>query len=53
LLGSFIGILVWQGITAGINPDPTALNTSPTSAILGIAVLVFREALECIMVLSG
>ena len=43
------GIFVWQGIAAGGNPDPTAPNTSPTAALLGIAVLVFREGLECIL----
>jgi high-affinity iron transporter len=45
--------LVWQGITSGGNPDPTAPNTSPTAALLNIAVLVFREGLECILVLSA
>ena len=47
------GIFVWQGIAAGGNPDPTAPNTSPTAALLGIAVLVFREGLECILVLTA
>ena len=55
LLGalSVAGVLVWQGITSGGNPDPTAPNTSPTAALLNIAVLVFREGLECILVLSA
>ena len=48
-----VGILVWQGITAKGNPNPTAPNTSPTSAILDIAVLVFREGLESILVLAA
>lgn len=47
------GVLVWQGITSGGNPDPTAPNTSPTAALLNIGVLVFREGLECILVLSA
>ncbi len=47
------GVLVWQGITAGGNPDPTAPNISPAAALLNIAVLVFREGLECILVLSA
>lgn len=46
-------VFVWQGIVAGGNPDPTAPTTSPTAAILGIAVLVFREGLECILVLTA
>jgi high-affinity iron transporter len=45
--------LVWQGVTSGGNPDPTAPNTSPTAAVLNIAVLCFREGLECILVLSA
>jgi high-affinity iron transporter len=48
-----VAVLVWQGITSGGNPDPTAPNTSPTAALLNIAVLVFREGLECILVLSA
>jgi high-affinity iron transporter len=47
------GVLVWQGITAGGNPDPLAPNTSPAAATLNIGVLVFREGLECILVLSA
>ncbi len=46
-------ILIWQGITAGGSPDPTTPNTSRTAAALDIAVLVFREGLECILVLSA
>ena len=48
-----VAILVWQGITAGGNPDPTAPNTSPAAALLNISVLVFREGLECILVLTA
>ena len=48
-----VAVLVWQGITSGGNPDPAAPNTSPTAALLNIAVLVFREGLECILVLSA
>lgn len=50
---SVAGLLVWQGISAGGNPDPTAPNTSPTASLLNIGVLVFREGLECILVLSA
>jgi len=45
------GVFLWQGITSGGNPDPTAPNTSPTAALLNIGILVFREGLECILVL--
>jgi high-affinity iron transporter len=45
--------MVWQGMTAAGNPDPTAPRTGTASATLDIAVLVFREGLECILVLSA
>jgi len=48
-----LGILIWQGVTAKGSPDPTQPHTSQTVAILDIAVLVFREGLECILVLSA
>ncbi len=47
------GVLVWQGVTAQGAPDPTAAHTTPAVATLDIAVLVFREGLECILVLSA
>jgi high-affinity iron transporter len=48
-----IAILTWQGITAEGAPDPTQPNTSPTVAFLDIGILVFREGLECILVLAA
>ena len=48
-----VGVLAWQGVMAAGNPDPVATHTSPTVAILDIGVLVFREGLECILVLSA
>ena len=48
-----VGVLAWQGLTASGNPNPTAPQTSAFVAILDIAVLVFREGLECILVLSA
>jgi high-affinity iron transporter len=47
------GVLVWQGVTAQGAPDPTLPHTSPMVAILDIGVLVFREGLECILVLAA
>ena len=46
-------VLIWQGVTASGNPDPTVPHTSPGVAILDVAVLVFREGLECVLVLSA
>jgi high-affinity iron transporter len=47
------GIFVWQGITTHGAPDPTLPHTSRAVASLDIGVLVFREGLECILVLSA
>jgi high-affinity iron transporter len=47
------GIIVWQGFTAHGAPDPMQPNTNPTVAFLDIGVLVFREGLECILVLAA
>src|SRR5205807_7702633 len=48
-----IAMLVWQGVSAQGAPDPTRPNTSPTVAFLDIGALVFREGLECILVLAA
>jgi high-affinity iron transporter len=48
-----IAILIWQGIFAQGAPDPTQPNTSKAVAALDIGVLVFREGLECILVLAA
>ena len=48
-----LGVFVWQGVTAKGAPDPTQPHTSQAVALLDIGVLVFREGLECILVLSA
>ena len=48
-----LALIVWQAITANGVPDPLAQAASRPSATLDIAVLVFREGLECILVLSA
>src|ERR1700730_17057967 len=48
-----VAMLVWQGMTAHGAPDPTQPNTTPTVAFLDIGILVFRERLECILVLAA
>jgi high-affinity iron transporter len=46
-------LLIWQGVTAAGTPDPTVAHTSPLVAVLDIAALVFREGLECMLVLTA
>ena len=48
-----VAMIVWQGLSAHGAPDPTQPNTSPTVAFLDIGILVFREGLECILVLAA
>ncbi|GMA62061.1 hypothetical protein GCM10025859_25010 [Alicyclobacillus fastidiosus] len=48
-----ITVLVWQAITSAGDPDPTAHGISPTAGIIDTGVLVYREGLECIMVLAA
>ncbi|MCH5586626.1 FTR1 family protein [Shimazuella sp. AN120528] len=48
-----IGVIIWQGVNFHGNPDPTAKNITPGSAIINTAILIFREGLEAILVLSA
>jgi high-affinity iron transporter len=48
-----IAMIVWQGFAVHGAPDPMQPNTSPTVAFLDIGILVFREGLECILVLAA
>ena len=46
-------MIIWQGITTHGAPDPTRVNTSPTVAFMDIGILVFREGLECVLVIAA
>src|SRR5437899_12409287 len=48
-----VAMLIWQAVTAQGAPDPLQPNTSSTVAFLDIGILVFREGLECILVLAA
>src|SRR3954469_11057914 len=48
-----VGLLVWTAMTSFGTPDPIASRRSPVKATLDIAVLVFREGLESVLVLSA
>lgn len=45
--------LVWQGITAGGNPDPAGAHLTHKAVVMNTGLLVFREGLEAILVLSA
>ncbi len=48
-----VSVLVWQAIVAAGTPDPVRAGISGTVATMNIGVLVFREGLECILVLAA
>lgn len=48
-----ISVLVWQGMVSGGVPNPTSANLTPTAAVVDTGILVFREGLEAILVLSA
>jgi high-affinity iron transporter len=48
-----VALMIWQGLAAHGSPDPLQPNTTPGVAIMDIGVLVFREGLECILVLAA
>jgi high-affinity iron transporter len=48
-----LGLLLWQGLTASGNPNPAGQHVTGGAAIVDTAILVFREGLETILVLSA
>ncbi len=48
-----LGVLAWQAVSTSGVPDPTALGRGSIAQVVDIAILVFREGLECILVLSA
>lgn len=46
-------VMIWQAVSQGGSPDPLAPHLSFNGATLDIGVLVFREGLECILVLAA
>jgi len=51
-VAAVVALMLWQALTAGGNPDPS-VHASSTVAMVDIGVLVFREGLECILVLAA
>jgi len=50
---SVTAVMFWQAFSQGGNPDPLAAHLGFNAATLDIGVLVFREGLECILVLAA
>jgi len=48
-----VALMIWQGVTAHGTPDPMQPDTSSAVASMDIGILVFREGLECILVLAA
>jgi high-affinity iron transporter len=48
-----VSLLVWEGITTAGSPDPGARPSGSVAAVIDIGILVFREGLECVLVLSA
>lgn len=46
-------VLIWQGIVSSGYPNPIAHEPGSFAGILDIGILVFREGLECVLVLSA
>jgi high-affinity iron transporter len=50
---SVTAVMMWQAFSQAGSPDPLAPHLSFSAATLDIGVLVFREGLECILVLAA
>jgi high-affinity iron transporter len=48
-----VALLIRQGLTAAGNPNPLSVRQGSAAAVLDIGVLVFREGLECVLVLAA
>jgi len=48
-----LSVMVWQGFSEHGAPDPLRPHASPAVASVDIGILVFREGLECILVLAA
>ncbi|MGC1871611.1 MAG: FTR1 family protein [Acidobacteriaceae bacterium] len=48
-----LGVVVWHAISDAGIPNSTALGRGSIAQVVDIAILVFREGLECILVLSA
>jgi high-affinity iron transporter len=47
-----VAVIVWQALAVSGNPNPLAGGSGSFAGVLDIGVLVFREGLECVLVLA-
>ncbi len=52
-IAAVLALVAWGTLARGGNPDPLAPGTGHLSGVFDIGVLVFREGLECILVLAA
>ena len=52
-VAAIVASVVWMALTSGGSPDPTTEGISPGAALFNISLLVFREGMECVLVLSA
>ena len=52
-IAAIAGVMVWQAAMSSGTPDPLAAHNGATAAMVDISVLVFREGLECVLVLAA
>lgn len=50
---TIFGVIIWQAVTFSGVPDPEAKDLNRAAAVLSCGLLVFREGLEAILVLSA
>ena len=48
-----VALVAWPSVFAASNIDPLAAGKSASAAVIDIGVLVFREGLECVLVLAA
>jgi high-affinity iron transporter len=48
-----VAAILWQAIASSGNPNPLVPGTGSLAALFDISILVFREGLECVLVLAA
>lgn len=51
--GTVLALLIWRAVSLDGNPNPVVPAISSSAVVFNIGILVFREGLECILVLAA